>query len=415
VLTTPTDITIEATGPEGAVVAFEATATDAVSTPIIAYSHASGSLFPLGETIVTVTATDVAGNQSSADFTITVVEPSPTGGVTTVDVVDGQLVIVGDGNDNVVSITGIGTGTGQYEIVTDQGTQTVTAVSGGISINLGDGNDSLTLNNVYVAGAIVIQTGADDDTVVLGDNDVVSSAGDLSIDLGAGNDMLDGKRLYIGTNQIIHGGDGDDQLIFDGFLSPQFTLGTSAAGNALWTGGAGNDTVHIIYAFIVGAFSIDLGEGNDGLDIFGSAVSGNVAFFGRAGDDTLTVDTNFFDADLTLEGNGDRDALLLANGLGTETAVLNGGAGPDSITVRNQTAGQLNLDAGAGGDTAEIRASAFDRLFASLGDDNDELTVHGNLVRFAAELEGGLGADRLLDFGNGFLAVYEELGFELFG
>jgi hypothetical protein len=63
-----------------------ATATDNSSAPVtLTYSHASGSLFALGNTLVTITATDAAGNTATATFTITVTATTlppdvPTGG-----------------------------------------------------------------------------------------------------------------------------------------------------------------------------------------------------------------------------------------------------------------------------------------------------------------------------------------------
>jgi ELWxxDGT repeat protein len=73
-LTCPANQTAEATSTSGAHVSFPAaTASDAVTaTPSLAYSHASGSEFPLGATQVTVTASDAAGNTASCAFTITV-------------------------------------------------------------------------------------------------------------------------------------------------------------------------------------------------------------------------------------------------------------------------------------------------------------------------------------------------------
>lgn len=57
----------------GAVVSFAATATDNCSGPVIVtYSQDPGTLFPVGVTTVTVTATDAAGNSSAGSFTITV-------------------------------------------------------------------------------------------------------------------------------------------------------------------------------------------------------------------------------------------------------------------------------------------------------------------------------------------------------
>ena len=74
----PANITLEATGPAGAVVTFAAaTATDAVGPVTISYSQSSGSIFALGTTTVTITATDGAGNTSTRTFTVTVRDTTP--------------------------------------------------------------------------------------------------------------------------------------------------------------------------------------------------------------------------------------------------------------------------------------------------------------------------------------------------
>ncbi|MBA3854732.1 MAG: hypothetical protein C0503_09960 [Gemmatimonas sp.] len=71
VITAPANIVVEATSASGATATFAATATDATGATVT-YSAASGSTFALGTTTVTATATDAAGNQSSATFTVTV-------------------------------------------------------------------------------------------------------------------------------------------------------------------------------------------------------------------------------------------------------------------------------------------------------------------------------------------------------
>ena len=69
----PADQVYEATSAAGADVTFPlATATDAVSTPTIDYIPAQGSTFPLGDTAVTATATDAAGNAGQCTFLVTV-------------------------------------------------------------------------------------------------------------------------------------------------------------------------------------------------------------------------------------------------------------------------------------------------------------------------------------------------------
>jgi hypothetical protein len=55
------------------VVYFTVTATDEIDpAPLVACVPPSGSTFPLGTTIVTCTATDCSGKQSTCQFTVTV-------------------------------------------------------------------------------------------------------------------------------------------------------------------------------------------------------------------------------------------------------------------------------------------------------------------------------------------------------
>jgi cytoskeletal protein CcmA (bactofilin family) len=69
----PTNITVNATpGFCAAVVSFEAIATDNNPGVTVSYNPAPGSSFPVGTTVVTVTATDARGNTASCLFTVTV-------------------------------------------------------------------------------------------------------------------------------------------------------------------------------------------------------------------------------------------------------------------------------------------------------------------------------------------------------
>jgi hypothetical protein len=78
ILTLPSDITAEATGPGGAEVSFTATATDLVDGDVeVTCDPASGSTFSLGETEVSCSATDAAGNTGYGSFKITVVDTTP--------------------------------------------------------------------------------------------------------------------------------------------------------------------------------------------------------------------------------------------------------------------------------------------------------------------------------------------------
>jgi hypothetical protein len=72
-LSVPGSFSVNATGPDGAVVEYTATAIDAVDgavTPVC--QPGSGTLFPIGTTTVSCTATDTSGNGGSASFDVTV-------------------------------------------------------------------------------------------------------------------------------------------------------------------------------------------------------------------------------------------------------------------------------------------------------------------------------------------------------
>lgn len=73
VLNVPSEIIAQGTSPAGAVVTFTVTATDNVGvTSGPTCSPASGSVFPLGGSGVTCTASDAAGNTGTAQFVVSV-------------------------------------------------------------------------------------------------------------------------------------------------------------------------------------------------------------------------------------------------------------------------------------------------------------------------------------------------------
>jgi len=100
-LTVPAPITESTTTASGKVISFTTTATDAVTaSPTVNCTPASGSTFPVGDTVVTCAAADAAGNVATGTFTVTVTmdtAPPPT-------VLPGRLAGAGNvvsGDDNV--------------------------------------------------------------------------------------------------------------------------------------------------------------------------------------------------------------------------------------------------------------------------------------------------------------------------
>src|SRR3954467_398919 len=82
ILKLPDAITTEATGPHGAEVKYEASAEpgsmdESGTITSFACTPASGSLFPLGTTTVSCTATDAQGASTTGTFTVNIVDTTP--------------------------------------------------------------------------------------------------------------------------------------------------------------------------------------------------------------------------------------------------------------------------------------------------------------------------------------------------
>lgn len=121
------DQTFEATGPDGAVVNYAASATDLVDGAVAPVcTPAAGTTFAIGTTTVDCTATDAAGNQSSGSFTVTVADTTPPD-------VTAKLVPLKKGGDDESTQT--------FRVVfsaTDAvGVQTLTATLNGITVTNG--------------------------------------------------------------------------------------------------------------------------------------------------------------------------------------------------------------------------------------------------------------------------------------
>jgi HYR domain-containing protein len=71
VLSVPGDLAVDATSPDGATIDYAVSATDALDPdPVRSCNPPSGSVFPIGTTAVACTATDDAGNISTATFAV---------------------------------------------------------------------------------------------------------------------------------------------------------------------------------------------------------------------------------------------------------------------------------------------------------------------------------------------------------
>jgi hypothetical protein len=110
VITTPENVSVPATSPQGATVSYDASATDLVDGSVpVACSPLAGSMFAIGTTSVTCTAADAHSNRATASFNVHVEDGSE------------QLV------DLELSVSGLGPGTS----LTDKASSAQTALATG--------------------------------------------------------------------------------------------------------------------------------------------------------------------------------------------------------------------------------------------------------------------------------------------
>lgn len=115
-VTVPAAIVAEATSANGATVTFTATANDPDNGVVpVTCTPASGSTFPLGNTTVTCSASDPAGNTGTGTFTITVQDTTPPAiGASAITTGDGKPYVAGTWTNQSVQVgftcTDFGTG-----------------------------------------------------------------------------------------------------------------------------------------------------------------------------------------------------------------------------------------------------------------------------------------------------------------
>ena len=216
-------------------------------------------------------------------------------------------------------------------------------------VNLGDGNDTLSLGTVSASFGLLnvehLNGNAQDNFFLL--NNTVNN---VEVDLGAGNDIL---SLVGGANSVsvtnVESIDSRDWLVGGPVTDDTLTLQNNVSG-----------------------LTVNLQQGNNTLNLAAGAnalTAYNVQTINGTGqDDSLTLQNQ---AGLAVDLGGGTDMLTLADGFNGVTVnnVENvvGGAGNDSITISNTT-GVTTVTGSLGGDSIAASA-AQDRIrFTSTAD-----------------------------------------------
>ena len=319
----------------------------------------------------------------------------------------------------------INTGAGSDAAVVEGSTATYLLVQADTGNQATDGDDFVRIRGVDIVdsrgrqtGAIVVNTLAGDDTIVLADDSAVSiiaNAGVGGTVNGATDvDTVSGVGLNARGAVIAYGGAGNDSLAFTDVT----------ASTLLLIGGNGND------AIVAGRVDVDV-----------------ATLLGEGGHDSVTVDDTFNVEDPTLPvdptdpsfigivlhidtGAGNDVVDVNSNGallmdIGNMNVVM--GDGEDSADLIGLTlAGNLHIDMGAGDDggaaigsglvLADVDVAGFLNAFLGSGNDTADVSNTTAAGGSRARFFGGPGFDSFTDGGgNGeegtdfFLFEFEEV------
>jgi hypothetical protein len=322
------------------------------------------------------------------------------------------IVESGAGNDEVL-ITGgtvaltldIRTGSGDDEITVEGVT-----VNGVKYINTGHGANTVSVSDGS-AGTLIIATGADDDTVTIGDGVTAYSVTGIArvYDNGGPNDLLtvaDNVTLchlitnHVNTVSLAPTSALTGSLYFtSGYnVLNQLNLAGAIDGSVHMYGSGGSDTLTTTATSVVGgSVNAYLSYGDDNINLAGTIVN-SLYLDAGAGDDTISIDG--------LVGN--RVSALL--GLGNDFFELLG-----NIGVAPGTTSRLGLDAGSGNDQVALRDGSEVNGSASInmGAGDDELSLGDTAFIISALFNGGTGLNDKY-YGNLPRTGVTQVSFEVF-
>ncbi|WP_254512716.1 beta strand repeat-containing protein [Anatilimnocola floriformis] len=272
--------------------------------------------------------------------------------------IDGDLLVIGTPNRDMIIITPVSAGV--VQVRTDSGSGYY-PVGNRLIVNAGDGNDYVVVTNVNSPMQIDAGSGDDYISTGMGDDVIIGGAGNDQINASGGNNIIWGDN--VGEEDLPTGG--NDTL-------------SSLGGNDVMYGGGGNDQIFPG----AGDDYVNAGQGDDLV----SAGMGNDRVFGGLGNDSLYGD----EGNDLLVGGGGSDTLVGRSG----SDVLIGGLGADTLN------GEDGSDILFGGNTTNAASS--------LAGDANDLALLAILNSWATSRPAGLlsgssaGNDGSVDSLNGY-------------
>jgi hypothetical protein len=339
-----------------------------------------------------------------------------------------DIAIIGTANPGEITVTGRN---GTMVNGVANGSTTIQGVTRHINATMGDGENVINVDNVYLAGHLEIFTGEGNDRVILGATGVVSTTLHCIVATGHGNDELraeDYKVLIAGRLEFDLGGGNDSATLIGA---------SSLEAVSVRNGGIGSLVALALGVTSGGALALASNTRASSIAVFTSAASAQLIVDCTAGQHSIYIDTCYsgtyiqassvarhvlfprpapiapphnIDATITiarcqtpqivaLTGGGE-DLVYLG---GNDRLVLYGNnviGPPSNLTAESHV---VYIETGDGNDSVQASYNVMHgNFFATLEEANDALSLTGNTISGFASVDGGDGGNLLNLLGNQF-------------
>lgn len=279
------------------------------------------------------------------------------------------------------------------------GDVTVNVIGGNLFIVGDDASNHIVVSDGAAAGDVDI-TGVGTDVNGGASHTASGVTGNIFIVMRGGGDQVDLEDLNTPKNLAVTMDDGNDTLNI-GLTEPDaVTVGRSAA-LAL---GPGNDTLNANYLHVIQELAIQAGTGNDDVNL-GSVVTVDLDIIARDLVVNLGRGENTFNG-IGLDvkraigiGGGNGDNTINLTRVEANIVAIATGDGDDEINIDDLTARHVGLSTGKGNDDATIENAQINNLGVEMWAGDDELSIGGSNINRAA-MDGGKGTNTFNNLGG---------------
>lgn len=359
-------------------------------------------------TVNVINGTMTISNQTGA----LVIAPQATAGK--VDVTDNGKTVTYSGVGTSINVTGTTSG----DSITFKGN---TGFNGNLTINGGNGNDTIDLSGP-ILGNLSVLGGLGDDTITSTNADVkVGGYANLSDTSGTNTLDLNGRNWTVGTdlsvsgvssfsmgaaNTLKVGGNATFSGLSSGLSAATYSFNglSVSVGKALTINGySEDDTVNVT---VTGAFStktgttVNLGGGTNSFNLAPGAAStlaGTFQYTGSWGDDTVTLDANATlggPVNLTL-GDGSNTVTQNAGDVISGNLTVNGGSGGNNVTLSGTLNGYASFTYGNGVNVTTVNSVPSGKVIYRGGNNDDTLNLGTGAGTYVVDVIFGSGTNTL--------------------